>query len=121
MACGRCQRVNPVSAWGRAHVHQPASSSNASVETFDRASGQVFVEQTLTALYRRHAFQPARSTDDYLHREPRGASSLEAMAMRQFIKWLKQLSGEGLPELIDVLQTVPWHVARKLQLAALRA
>jgi len=91
------------------------------VETFDRASGQVFVEQTLTALYRRHAFQPARSTADYLHREPQGASSLEAMALRQFIKWLKQLSGDGLAELVDVLQTVPWHVARKLQSAAMQA
>jgi len=124
MASGRRQMVTLTSLRNRDYVEQPASTHNASIETFDRASGQAFVEQTLAtpcARHRRHAFQPARPTDDFLHREPLGASSLEAMAVRQFVKWLKQLLGEDLPELVDVLQTVPWHVARKIQSAAMEA
>jgi len=124
MAGGRRQMVKLASSRDRSYVEQPPSFHNASVETFDRESGQVFVEQTLVtpcARYRRHAFHPARPTDDFVHREPRGASSLEAMALRQFIKWLKQLLGEDLPELVEVLQTVPWHVARKIQSAAMEA
>jgi len=82
-------------------------------ETFDTRSGQIFIEQTV-AIKPRKWTQRLYSTARKIHKEKRGAASLQDIARREFIRYLEGLPADASGELIEVLKSVPWQVAQKI-------
>lgn len=83
-------------------------------ETFDRTSGQIFIEQTVAVRPRRLATRLNPRLARQVYREPYAASSLEAMARRRFVRELEEWPAHASDELVELLQHIPWQVAQNI-------
>lgn len=85
----------------------PAAAENSNVK-FDEASGQVYTEVTVGGKIDLDWAWKTRGTNDFSqYRNVQSAASLEATAMRNVLTNISSITAE-------VLEDVPWHVARKI-------
>lgn len=91
----------------------------------DTSNGQCFAELTVRA---RPPRKLTLSTfiDREVYRNPSGSASLEDIALRQFLRYIENVTPESAAELVELLANVPWTVggkaweaARKLYVAKL--
>lgn len=106
----RCQDlINAKSRLARAS----GGYTDGRAETFDAHSGQIFIEQTVSLKPQR--WTPRLYTAERkIHKEKRGAASLQDISRREFIRYLEGLPADASEELIEVLRSVPWQIAQRI-------
>ncbi len=93
----RRRRFNPI----------PAAAEDSNVK-FDEASGQVYTEVTVGGKIDLNWAWKTRGTNDFSeYRNVQGAASLETTAIRSVLANISSITAE-------VLEEVPWHIARKI-------